>query len=882
MPNYPSNIVDIIGSLQKDVKALQTARTEDATASNPPAGPNTPTLTITGLSTSVTYRTDPHTGGNVSADISVDWAVPTASTTDPIHHYEVSYQPSWSPHYTAATVTDNSSLTYPSMKLASSYTIRVRAVTKKGRLGPYATTSRDTGIDTTPPPQPSNPVVVGSLGGVSITWDGKDASGNPMPGDFAYIRMDAGFTAGFTPSSATLIATPGSAATMFVPANTNYDRTYAKFAAVDTKGNQSAYTSEVSALPNHVATSDLADGSISYQQIAFKNWGNLQADGSFEEAAQRDNIQNFATNASNFTNGCFSFVNNSTNAFHASWYLSATPSINTGAVRNVYLANSLTAMPVQSTDKYLLRVAWLAATGSNGSVTFDLRVVKGDGTAAASTTNITVNGSSGDGTWKTASGWITLPAGAAFATARIQLSAAASTGSWRFDAVELRRVVQTEIIDDAAITNAQIADATISNAKIGSVDAGKITTGLLDAARIDLGAGLNLNNHPDPSFESSRFRATYPLTGANWAYEQSISSLDGGWRIKGLGNGTSTTGTVSPPIRVMAGERFYVSIMAKTTSTTGTNTVLVRFYDVNDGLLSTSSFSISNSIGNNWTRSVNSIVTCPAQCNWIEVALRTETTSTDGIWYYDMIEIRQVLGSTTSTDVSRVEMSPLGIKMYDGSGTLTVSLDGTTGNGLFTGTVQSGVLTTEDRIILNPGSGNPEIRLYPASETVRYAAIRSYAAKFGAPAAALDGAELTGGDGYSVLLGDAQFTIGKVTRSTLEPSAVGLTGKTNQLDIYGQLPDHPTHSYQCIWGGFATVAANANNTIISYGLTMTTPTPAIVCTPQRSNAVFVIHQVVSQSSTGFTITQGDVNTPANTVSSLINYGWLAFRWITPA
>lgn len=893
MPNYPSNIVDIIKGLQKDVTGLQAQRVADATASNPPPGPNTPTLDIPGLSTSVTYRIDPHTGGKVTADIEVNWNEPTwdtDNTIDALSHYQVSYNPDWSPNYTAALITESTSITYAGMKLASTYNIRVRAVTKKGRLGPYATTVCDTGVDTTPPPQPSNPVVSGQLGGVSIYWDGKTSTGSSMPADFDHIRVHAAFTAGFTEDDTNLIATMSSAGTYFVPANTDYDTTYVRFIAVDSKGNISANTDEVSATPEGVAEG-IADGSISYEQIAFKNWGNLQADGSFEEAAQRDNIQNFAINASNFVNGCFSFVNNSTNAFHASWYLSAAPSINTGIVRNVYLTNSLTALPVSSTEKYLLRVAWLAAAGSNGSVTFDLRVVKGDGSAVASTTNITVNGSSGDGTWKTASGWITLPAGAAFATARIQLSAAASTGSWRFDAVELRRVVQTEIIDDAAIGNAQIADAAINNAKIANLDAGKITTGQLSAMRIDLGSGLNLNNHPDPSFEDSRFRAEVPLTGTNFAYEASASSYDGGWRIKCIGNGIQTSAAISPRIRCMAGERFYFAIMAKTTSTTDLMKLRAQYYD-KDGVAigSATAVNIPASVGNNWTK-FEAIATAPAQAAFIEQQLFIDDTSTDGTWYFDMAEVRQIVGTTTTLNSSRVEVSPLGIKMYDGGGILTVSVDATSGEALFVGQVQTGADTSEERIIMNPSStGAPEIRLFPAGETVRYASINSFAGYFGAPAVGVNGATLTGGDGYSMVLADALWQIGKADRATLEPTAVGIVGQTNQLDIYGQLPDHPTHSFQALWGGAATIGSSGVSLGISYGITMATPTPQVVITPSFGSTIIPLFTVVARSSTGFTLRHSDpllmpsLNQPFDGTAggqgtASVVYAWLAFRWI---
>lgn len=124
----------------------------------------------------------------------------------------------------------------------STWRLRLRAVDESGNASPWSDEAAiTTATDDIPPPQPSRPVLTSRLGVVTITWDGKDNVGAPMPDDFAYVEVHLSTTSGFTatPDGPTKVdQIPAAGSIVWGPAafGTTY---YCRLIAVDTSGNAS-------------------------------------------------------------------------------------------------------------------------------------------------------------------------------------------------------------------------------------------------------------------------------------------------------------------------------------------------------------------------------------------------------------------------------------------------------------------------------------------------------------------------------------------------------------------------------------------------------------------------------------------------------------------
>ena len=85
----------------------------------------------------------------------------------------------------------------------------VYAVLASGVIGPVVNYTAAVSKDTVAPNKPSTPTVTSSNGIISVTLDGKDSSGNPMPNDFLQYVINAGYDK--PPSTQVVVAAgPGS------------------------------------------------------------------------------------------------------------------------------------------------------------------------------------------------------------------------------------------------------------------------------------------------------------------------------------------------------------------------------------------------------------------------------------------------------------------------------------------------------------------------------------------------------------------------------------------------------------------------------------------------------------------------------------------------
>lgn len=368
--------------------------------------------------------------------------------------------------------------------LGTDITLSVCAVTKSGIRGPASSYTVSIIKDTTPPPTPSAPVGIAALKGAVFTFNGKDSLGSFMPNDFAYVALHVSTVSGFTPDSTNFVRNLTMNESAFVSANANYDVMYAKFVAYDTSYNASAASSAQTAVtPTRVISTDL--NVVLPGNVAFSDVNNLLPDGSFEQVLLNNDRVNGTLKV-----GTWSSV--TTPVFHGERAIrvngDATSTKYLYLASNSYTNTQLFGIQVIPGSKLYLSYRLQGLASANGTVHLACEVVRQDNTVSSF---LLTKSSAPTGAWEQLESVIQLPANAKYMAVRF-LTSGHTTGQWYFDTVQVRQVIGTSLIEDAAITNAKIANLAVDDGKIASLAAGKITTGQLQAsAEIKAGADLN-------------------------------------------------------------------------------------------------------------------------------------------------------------------------------------------------------------------------------------------------------------------------------------------------------------------------------------------------------------------------------------------------------
>jgi len=471
MPYNVPSLDEIIASLTKRVSNLESATYVYGNVDN---GNNDP-LVIQDFVGAVTYENASVTGAP-SASVTWSWqgitTDPEDLTADPVRDYMLSVTPEGSasvaPYNSVGTET---SATTTGVPLDSTVTGRVYAVTGKGLVGPVAVTNVVVGHDTTPPPQPSTPVVSAALRGVEAFWDGMTVTLTQMPVDFAYVEVH-GSTEGptFTPDATTVADRlfSGGGVAFVLAEDGSYDPIYVRLVAYDTSGNASVPSTAISATPKKLVSTDLdvaLPGDIAYRDV-----GNLVLDGSFESASMR------AQRLANFYTTGVTYGNAAGIAAHGVWYLRFTGSVTTPKYLYLNGGQDIDETPVTG-GTYLYARAKVKGVGSDGTLNVVLRWT--DNTGAYSYTTVLTTATA-TGSYVLLEGSALVPVNAATVAIRIE-TVSQTAGDWYVDAVELRNVIGTQLIQDAAITRAKIANLAVSDAQIETLSAGKITAGIMAA-----------------------------------------------------------------------------------------------------------------------------------------------------------------------------------------------------------------------------------------------------------------------------------------------------------------------------------------------------------------------------------------------------------------
>jgi hypothetical protein len=272
---------------------------------------------------------------------------------------------------------------------------------------------------------------------------------------------------------------------------------------------------------------DIDVGAITYEQIGFKDPGNVITDGSFESPTYQATLLSRSSVAWQFTTA---------DKFHGDTSATIDCVVDSATTRDLVLMSPAEAQQIIATDKLFCRFAYKGTAGATGRLFLIVEWIDATGT----TTTSNLEGTIKNGAWQQIAGQLTAPAGVESFRIYIRLDDAGTVGNYWVDAVEVRRTVGTSIIQDAAITNALIANLAVDNAKIASLDVGKLTAGTLMAdvligstirtassgARVELtGTGIRLydasnvvKTHLDPSTGQLRIFSTADLSHTSVAH----------------------------------------------------------------------------------------------------------------------------------------------------------------------------------------------------------------------------------------------------------------------------------------------------------------------------------------------------------------------------
>lgn len=450
---------------------------------------------------------------NIPRDnLTVSWPAVTdnADGTDitDLDYYEVAWKytsdSSWRP---AQRVEQDSTVCqFTNLDPGAGVNIRVRASDVWNNHGLWSPTVNHTlAGDTIAPNKPAAPVVTSNVGTLRIVWSGLDSGGAAMPVDLKGVEVHVS-TSDFVPSSATKkdVLPPGVLSTTITQGLTYGQEYWVKLIAFDTTGNRSAAsdtTSTSHVVLKQVVATEIGTGQVGLSQVAFSDVGNLIDDGTFALADTRAarttlmGIQHMAFDNSTASNGA--------------WSIRSDPWAGTSS-ESILLQGSLPVKPgervfgaadyrvtadVPAGSYFTLAVKWVDKSGNYL-----------DNTGAISNVFYTLadNGfTTADNAWhaRVTGGSKVAPANAA--SMEIWLITTSRTlGTIWVDAVEVRKQIDTLLIQNAAITSALIANLAVNDAHIANVSAGKLTVGTLSAdiilgARIktaDTGARVEVNS----------------------------------------------------------------------------------------------------------------------------------------------------------------------------------------------------------------------------------------------------------------------------------------------------------------------------------------------------------------------------------------------------
>lgn len=460
--------------------------------------------------TGVTLTTDYYVDHDQSrAFITVNWTAPVANTDSTVLEDLSYYLARWryvgDSNWQATTrVEPTVTQTYfAGIFTNTSVEAQVQAVNQYNRGSAWSVSGVvTTARDLVAPNKPAPPVVTSNVGTLRVVWNGLDSAGAAQVADFDGVEVHVGTTPTFTPDATTLkdYLKGRSTRTTTITGLAYGTDWYVRLIAVDTSVNKSVPSDSNStshAVLNQVVGTEIGTGQVGLGQVAFSDVGNLVDDGTFENIAVRVNRQ------AQMTGTHFAFDN--TTSSNGGWSIRHDSWAGGDTSEAIMLQGSL---PVKPGERVFGAADYRATSDVPASPTFsylslvilwrDVNGVYLDSTGAASPTYLGVLAdnwwSVADNTWHARVTGVSKVAPPNVATMEIWLHTVHRTaGTIWIDAVEVRRQIDTLMIQQAAITTALIADLAVNNAKIADLSVGKLTTGTL-GADIVVGARIKTAN----------------------------------------------------------------------------------------------------------------------------------------------------------------------------------------------------------------------------------------------------------------------------------------------------------------------------------------------------------------------------------------------------
>ena len=205
-------------------------------------------------SLSVTGDSFLNSDGTFNAEFNVTWTNADDAFTD---HYVVEWKLASASNYYSMT-TKSTPAVITTLQNGQSYNVRVKAINEIGVSSAYVTATPTAATDTTAPNVPSSVSATGQFEAISVNWT------NPTASDFSHVDVYQS-----TSSGGTYALVGKSSGTSFVKVGLSTTTAYYyKVKAVDFTGNQSAFSSVVSATTTAAPAATIPDGSIDTIKIA--------------------------------------------------------------------------------------------------------------------------------------------------------------------------------------------------------------------------------------------------------------------------------------------------------------------------------------------------------------------------------------------------------------------------------------------------------------------------------------------------------------------------------------------------------------------------------------------------------------------------------------
>uniref|UniRef100_A0AAU3IDE7 Phage baseplate assembly protein V n=1 Tax=Streptomyces sp. NBC_01393 TaxID=2903851 RepID=A0AAU3IDE7_9ACTN len=207
--------------------------------------------------------------GATRARVTASWTPPTenqdgTALTDLAYYVlQASYDGT---NWSGGSVTTEDLVLLDGLNTGVALFVRVAAVDSSSNVSLWASTSITTASASTPPPVPSTPGVVGVLGGLRVTWDGKDVSGFLMPSIFSHVQVQRDTNTSFT--NPVVVGTLPGPDTLYDSIQ-NYASAYSyRLVAYSKVGSASAPSAYASGTPQQAFAQDILDGSLTAAKIA--------------------------------------------------------------------------------------------------------------------------------------------------------------------------------------------------------------------------------------------------------------------------------------------------------------------------------------------------------------------------------------------------------------------------------------------------------------------------------------------------------------------------------------------------------------------------------------------------------------------------------------